>query len=201
MWEPKQTRNITAEDEENNKFHGDLTSSSEKDYNQSQCQDSGFLSGPQNLSEQLSDIHLDDKKSQPKNTNIPSQPQKLPNVLDSGLIEDIDTSSSQQFSGDNLDEKSTQEEENMILDSGVVADMSERLGSLSLKASSLNNLGATSNLKKTYHKQISGTTTTHSNIQQPSTAVEQSQSKSVQQSSPIRQNWELYYKQDEEGNT
>lgn len=147
---------------------------------QSRGADSGFISGPQSgpISSQIDEPVVTDFKQQ---TYIPPP--------DSGLIEDVAPSDEEDDEGiDSKDciDQDNEQDQNMLIDSGLVADVSESLSRLNIIDSSpfSNNL---SKPKEERTKSMSPPTETPAIV--------------VTDPSSAKQPWEIYYKQNDEGDT
>lgn len=139
MWEQKSGKSNTI-----------IDGTDQKSQFESSQQDSGFLSGPQNIfsSSEIYDDDITDKPSigggnctniAPKSSNLVTS-----SYTDSGAIEDFVDEDDQELSNTAKDIRSTSQSNDMILDSGVDLGLEEWFCGLNLKNSTqpLNNLGS-----------------------------------------------------------
>lgn len=180
-------RNITDE-KTRSVAAGNINSLSSKDKEfEQRGEDSGFLSGP--LS---SELHSNQDFEEPQKI-LEQRDYREDNTRFSGGIKssgEIDT---------NIQDSNTEEE--MLIDSGVVTDVSESLSKLNLDSKYSNNLGAASSKRKDSKKSTANiivptiTTTDKTIIQNtpadPLRIVDRNQ----------KEAWETYYQQNQDGDT
>lgn len=199
----EENRRGTAAGAENNLITKDkeFDSSSE-----SRGGDSGFISGPLSSEIQSSASHIssDDKEFR----------QQIYDT-DSGLIDDTNNYGNTSATGGNntdgnsthLTEHDNNQEEDMIIDSGVGADLdvSDSFAKLHLDSKYTNNLGAASKTKENNSSRKSLT----ANIIVPLTQAKNNSNNTVVVTDPLRNTekckiqptWENYYQQNDEGDT
>lgn len=151
-----QRETIIMWDQKSGKSNTIIDGPDQKSHFESSQQDSGFLSGPQNIfsSSEIYDDDITDKPSIGGGGNCTNIAPKSSNLVtssytDSGAIEDfVDEEDDQELSNSAKDIRSktqiTSQSNNMILDSGVDLGLEEWFCGLNLKNSTqpLNNLGS-----------------------------------------------------------